>query len=239
MKSRVRDDFPKNGVGDDFAAGYLASRKEKSSLTPKSSLTLFFCSVAVALLAACSAITRQPTVRQTFLIEPPPLSAVAQSHPGALRVGTVAVAAPFRGKSFVFRIDELRYETDFYDEFIVTPASMLTDQTTRALAQARPFTRMAGPGATADADFVLDGFATALYADIRQAGKPAAEIAITYYLTPTSGGERTPIWSHEYRRHAPMRDASPVAYAEALNTAFAEIVGELARDLAAVKLPAS
>jgi uncharacterized lipoprotein YmbA len=197
------------------------------------------CCVLAALLAACSAITRAPTVRQTFLIESPPLSAVAQSHPGALRVGTVAVAAPFRGKSFVFRIDELRYETDFYDEFIVTPASMLTDQTARALAQARPFTRIAGPGATADADFVLDGFASALYADIRQAGKPAVEIAITYYLTPTSGGERTPIWSHEYRRHASMRDTSAAAYAEALNTAFAEIVDELTRDLAAIKLPAS
>lgn len=200
--------------------------------------TLLCCALA-ALLAACSAITRAPAVRQTFLIEPAPLSAVTQSQPGALRVGTISVAAPFRGKSFVFRIDELRYETDYYDEFLVTPASMLTDQTARALVRARPFARIAGPGATADAEFVLDGFASALYADIRQAGKPAAEIAITYYLTPTTGGERTPVWSHEYRRHAPMRDTSAAAYAEALNAAFAEIVGDLARDLAGVKLPAS
>ena len=35
------------------------------------------------------------------------------------------------------------------------------------------------------------------------------------------------------------RDTSAAAYAEALNAAFAEIVGELARDLAGVKLPAS
>ena len=98
--------------------------------------TLLCCALA-ALLAACSAITRAPAVRQTFLIEPAPLSAVTQSQPGALRVGTISVAAPFRGKSFVFRIDELRYETDYYDEFLVTPASMLTDQTARALVRAR------------------------------------------------------------------------------------------------------
>jgi cholesterol transport system auxiliary component len=197
------------------------------------------CAAALASLAACSAITRPAPVRQTFLIAPPAVSPVAQPQPGALRVGNISVAAPFRGKSFVFRVDELRYETDFYDEFLVPPASMLTDQTTRALARARPFTRIAGPGATADAEFVLDGFVSALYADMREAGKPAADLAITYYLTPTAGGERTPIWSHEYRRHAPMRDASAAAYAEALNAAFAEIVAELARDLAAVKLPAS
>ena len=200
---------------------------------------LLFCALAVAVLAACSAITRPAPVRQTFLIEPPAVSPITQPQPGALRVGPISVAAPFRGKSFVFRMDELRYETDFYDEFLVPPASMLTDQTTRALARARPFTRISGPGATADAEFVLDGFASALYADMRQPGKPAADVAITYYLTPTTGVERTPIWSHEYRRHTPMRDASAAAYAEALNVAFAEIVGELARDLAAVKLPAS
>ena len=219
MRSRVRDDFP-------FRAA--------KSAAGKSSLTLLL----VALLTACSAITRPAAVRQTFLIEPPALPVVAKPQPAALRVGTIAVAAPYRGKSFVFRVGDLRFETDFYDEFLVPPASMLTEQTARALARARPFARVAGPGATADAEFVLDGFASALYADLRGAGKPAAELAITFYLTPTAGFERTPVWSHEYRRHAPMRDASPAAYAEAVNTAFAEIVAELARDLAGLQLPA-
>jgi len=34
-----------------------------------------------------------------------------------------------------------------------------------------------------------------------------------------------------------MRDGSEVAYADALNTAFGEIVAELAQDLAKVPLP--
>jgi hypothetical protein len=34
-----------------------------------------------------------------------------------------------------------------------------------------------------------------------------------------------------------MRDSTAPAYADALNKAFAEIVAELARDLAAVQLP--
>jgi ABC-type uncharacterized transport system auxiliary subunit len=95
---------------------------------------------------------------------------------------------------------------------------------------------VSGPGSGSDGDYVLDGFASALYADTREAGKPAAEIVITYYLTPAASAQ-TPIWQHEYRRHAPMRDASAAAYAEALNIAFGEIVVELARDLASVPLP--
>jgi cholesterol transport system auxiliary component len=190
-----------------------------------------------ALVAGCSAITREAPVRQTFLLEPKLPPALTQSQPGALRVGVVNVAAPYRGKTFVYRMSELRFETDFYVEFLVPPAAMLTEQTTRALVSARPFTRIAGPGAAADADWVLDGFASALYADIRNEGKPDAELSITYYLTPAGGTEQTPVWTHEYTRHAAMRDGSAAAYADALNAAFGEIVAELAQDLSKLSLP--
>lgn len=190
-----------------------------------------------AFVTGCSAVTRPAPVRQTFLLEPKLPPAAAQSQPAALRVGVVNVAAPYRGKAFVYRLGDLRFETDFYVEFLVPPAAMLTEQTARALTSARPFARIAGPGAAADAEWVLDGFADALYADTRDAGKPVAELSITYYLTAAGGSEQTPVWTHEYRRHAPMRDGSPVAYADALNTAFGEIVAELAHDLARTQLP--
>jgi ABC-type uncharacterized transport system auxiliary subunit len=195
--------------------------------------------LALALLAGCSAITRPAPVRQTYLLDPPlpPALPQAQAQATTLRVGNVNVAAPFRGKAFVYRTDELRYETDFYVEFLIPPATMLADQTSRALMRAKPFARVTGPGSSADAEWVLDGFASALYADTREAGKPAAELAITYYLGSAGGIEQTPVWSREYRRHAAMRDSSPVAYAEALNAAFGEVVAELARDLASVQLP--
>jgi cholesterol transport system auxiliary component len=227
--STPMDDLRKNRVRYHFRAPAL--RIDGSFR--KWCLTLFF----AMLVAGCSALSREAPVRQTFLIETPALSAVARSQPGALRVGNVNVAAPFRGKPFIYRMSDLRFETDFYVEFLVPPAAMLTEQTARALDRAKPFARIAGPGATADAEWVLDGFASALYADAREAGKPAAELVITYYLTPAGGNERTPVWSHEYHQHVAMRDSTAPAYADALNKAFAEIVAELARDLAAVQLP--
>jgi cholesterol transport system auxiliary component len=189
------------------------------------------------LLAGCTALARQAPVRETFLLAPPTPSPIAQSQPGTLRVGTINVAAPFRGKTFVYRVSELRFETDYYVEFLVPPSTMLAEQTARALEQAKPFTRVAGPGTSAVAAWVLDGFASALYADRRVAGKPAAELDITYYLTPAVETEQTPVWTHEYHERVPMRDASAAAYAEALNEAFGEILAALARDVASVQLP--
>ena len=192
-----------------------------------------------ALLAACSPFTRESPVRQTFLLAPAAPPAVANPQPGTLRVGAINVAAPFRGKTFVYRVSELRYENDYYVEFLVAPGTMLAEQTARALEQSKPFARIAGPGTSADASWVLDGFASALYADRREAGKPAAVLEIAYYLTPAALEGQTPVWTHEYRERVPMRDASAAAYAEALNTAFAEIVTALSRDLASAELPKS
>ncbi len=243
LESRVRLDFPNH---DRTAAS--KSALGKSSLTllwvcnplwvRKSRLTFLVAVLVAVTLAGCSAVTRPAPVRQTYLLEPPAPQPVAKSHPGALRVGVINVAAPFRGKAFVYRLDELRFETDFYVEFLVPPAAMLTEQTARGLALARPFTRVTGPGGSGDADWILDGFASALYADTREAGKPAAELVLTFYLTPAGGSAQTPVWTHEYRRHVPMRDSSPVAYAEALNRAFGQIIGELARDLSTASLAA-
>ena len=224
------EDLPKNGVRDDFP------RRGKPSLTPFF-VTPLFAGLLLALLAGCSAITRPAPVRQTFLLDPPAPPAAAQPQQASVRVGSVNVAAPFRGKAFVYRTSELRFDTDFYVEFLVPPAAMLGEQTARALDRAKVFMRVAGPGAAADADWVLDGFASALYADTREAGKPAAELDVTYYLTRAGGLEQTPVWTREYRQRVPMRDASPLAYAESLNRAFGEIVAELARDLAAAQLP--
>lgn len=192
---------------------------------------------AVVALAGCSAVTRPAPVRQTFLLESPAPQAIANPRPGTLRVGVISVAAPFRGKAFVYRMGDLRYETDFYVEFLVPPAAMLSALTARALGVARPFARVAGPGEGSDADWVLTGFASELYADGRDAGKPAAAMDITFYLTAAEGSGQTPVWMHEYRQRVPMRDRSEDAYAEALNKAFAAMAGDLARDLASADLP--
>jgi len=188
-----------------------------------------------AALAACS-LTRSPPVKETYLLEPAMPPVVARTQPLSVRVSGVNIAAPFRGRQFIYRMDTLRYETDYYSEFLVAPAAMLTEQTVRALSASRAFSRVVPPGSGADADVDLEGFASALHADAKKAGEPSsAELAITYYAT-TVGGGGTPGWSKEYRRHVPLAQQTPAAFAAALNTAFGDILAELTRDLSAADL---
>ena len=193
---------------------------------------------AIALALAGCQVTRVSPVKQTFLLDPPPPPAAARAQPGTLRVDPVNVAAPYRGRGFVFRETDLRFETDFYNEFIVAPAANITDATTRGLQRAGTFSRVVAPGPPLDADWVLAGFVSALYADVREPAKPAAELAITYYLSRAEGGSGVPFWSREYTRRVPLASAGATSYAAGLNTAVGEIVAELAKDLAAAQLPA-
>ena len=190
----------------------------------------------VSALVSCS-LSRPSVTRNTFLLEPlpPPMASVQKLT--SLRVGLVNVAAPYRGKAFVYRQSELKFESDFYSEFFVSPASMLSEATARALSTANVFRRTVPPSAADPADYVLEGFASELYGDMRDPAKPMAAVAITYYLSPSNALAPNVIWTREYRQRAPAAETTPEAFARAWNQALAAILADLARDLAAAELP--
>jgi cholesterol transport system auxiliary component len=190
---------------------------------------------AISVLGGC-ALSRPAPVKHTFLLEPPPVAAGARVHPFALRIGTINVAAPFRGRALVYRSTELKYDADFYSEFLVAPAAMIGEVTARSLESSGVFARVIPPGAPPDGDWVLDGFVSALYADVRDPAGPKAELAISFYLSRADAASSTPVWSRNYQRRAAVRDATPEAYAHALSGALGEILADLARDLAAADL---
>ena len=192
--------------------------------------------VMASALAACS-LSRPIAPKRTFLLEPsaPPMASVQKLT--SVRIGLVSVAAPYRGKAFVYRLDEIKFEADYYDEFFVAPTAMLSEATARALAAANVFRRTIPPGATDAGDYVLDGFASELHGDLRDAAKPVASVAITFYLSPANSLVPTVLWSREYRQRIPVTEATADAFARALNAGLSAILADLARDLAAAELP--
>src|SRR5215813_15279156 len=128
----------------------------------------------LGVLAACS-LTRPSPVKQTYLLQPqPPSQAASTPRPGTLKIGTIAVAAQFRGKALVYRETDLKYEADFYSELLVAPSAMLTESAGAWLAAARVFDVVLPSSANANGDYVLEGFVSELYGDYRDAAKPAA-----------------------------------------------------------------
>jgi cholesterol transport system auxiliary component len=188
-----------------------------------------------ALGLAAGGCTRPSPVKGTYVLEPALPPPVAKTQAGLLRVGTITVGAPYRARSFVVRESDLKFETDYYNEFLVAPGANISEATARALAAAKVFASVAPQGVVVDPDWLLDGFVDALYGDARSLEKPAAVLTITYFLRRTGGG--VPIWSHTYERRLPFTPGNAGAYVAALNSALGDILAELARDLSALTLP--
>ena len=144
-----------------------------------------------------------------------PAPVARRRRPASLRVGIVNVAAPFRGKSFVFRETELKFEADFYHEFFVAPArDARRGDGARARARrtcSRAWCRPGAPPTTATACSTASS--RELYGDVRDAAKPGAVIAITYLPVARRCARRRPFWSQRIPaaravvagRDAPMR----------------------------------
>jgi cholesterol transport system auxiliary component len=200
--------------------------------------TYTIAALVTLVLAGCS-LSRPAPVKQQYLLDPPMPAAAAKPQSTSVRVGSVNVAVPFRGRNFVLREADLRYETDYYNEFLVPPSTMVTELTARALDSSKAFARVVPPGYASDADFVLDGFVSALYADERDGKKVSADVAVSYYLFASGGGSGMPVWTHVYQKRVPLTGATTDGYAAALNTAFGEIFADLTRDLATADLAAA
>lgn len=194
---------------------------------------------AMAVLGFVGGCSRPAPIKGTYILEPAMPAAAARTHPGLLRVGNVTVAAPYRGRTFVYRETDLKYETDYYHEFLVAPGANIAEATVRALTVAKVFAAVAPSGVAVESNWVLDGFVDALYGDGRTPGKPNAVLRITWFLRPHSGDAGVPVWTRSYERAIPFTTGSAAAYIEAQNTALSEILAELARDLSAANLPKS
>ena len=146
--------------------------------------------------------------------------------------------APYRGKAFVYRQDELKFEADFYSEFFVAPAAMLSEATARGLAGANVFRRTISPGAADSGDYVLDGF---VYRAVRRPARCLEACGGDRdHLLPVAGecvGAERDLDARIPAAHARRPNATPDAFARAWNAGLSAILADLARDLAATELP--
>lgn len=176
-------------------------------------------------LAGCS-LNRPPVAKQTYLLEAERPGAPAKSLPVTVRVGAFSVAPPFEGKGLVYRLDDSRYESDFYHEFFVSPRAMAADRTARWLRQSGLFRDVLAGSVSGDTDYLLEGHVSELYVDFRDRARPAAMVSVQFYLS-RAGGSGDIALSAGFSRRVALADNSPQAAARAMGVALAGVLSDL------------
>jgi ABC-type uncharacterized transport system auxiliary subunit len=194
------------------------------------SLTLL---VSGILLSGCSqsAIAE----RQYYVLDTVREGQPAAVHSDAtLRLRRFNVDEAFAGRSLVYRVDEFRYEPDYYRQFLVLPGVMITEEVRDWLANSGLFARVTAVGSRVESTYLLEGNVIDLYADFTQKVTPEAVVEIRFFLLAGPEAAESVVLSQTYRAAAPISAKTAEAVVEALSKSLADILIRLEADIAKV-----
>jgi cholesterol transport system auxiliary component len=138
-------------------------------------------------------------------------------------------------KEFVYRVDAVRYETDYYNEFFIAPGDMLSMLAADWLQQAGLFQSVFHAYSRVESTHVLEGRVEGLYGDFTDAAHPCAVFVLNIYLIREEpDGSSRLLHNQEYTRKIPVAGNTPEALVDGWNTAFRDVMNELETDMQTV-----
>jgi cholesterol transport system auxiliary component len=194
--------------------------------------------VLLALCAGCVGIERSYPDKRYFVLE---VSANASpSNPTAnetLEVSNIRVSPRYADRSFVYRTSEAGYESDFYNQFLVAPASLITEEVRKGLTGSQLFKYVISSSSQSQPSYVLEGAVNALYGDFRNADSPRAVLEMEFFLASGIPAKPGILMQKRYPKAIPLTGGrSPDALVKGWNQALEEILTSLAADLKAAGL---
>ena len=149
-----------------------------------------------------------------------------------LTQGTISVTSPFDTKSLVYRLDEQKYEKDFYNEYITMPSEMLATATRQWLNAAGIFEFTVNNGNTLLPLYLLQGSVDEMYTDFRKDQTPAVVFTIEYYLSITDGVKKNNvIFRKKYTMRENIRDNTAKSIVKAQQIVMGKTFTQLENDL--------
>jgi len=196
--------------------------------------------VALALLLApgCVKVDIEKSYpdKRYFVIEASRGAATSDAKAtGILLVSALRVSPRYESRSFVYRRSESNYESDFYNQFLVSPGAQLTEEVRRALGQAQVAQYVVGASSQSEPTHVLEGTVDALYGDFRDLNAPRAVLEMEFFLSKESATRAEILTRKRYTKSVAVNGRSPEALVKGWNDGLSEILAALVADLRATK----
>jgi cholesterol transport system auxiliary component len=191
--------------------------------------------VVLGLLAGCGSPLNRPAPERRFYniaVSRPETTAPAEDK-SVLKVRPMQISPAYQGKDMVYRMDDTRFESDYYNAFFVQPASNLSQQVEQWLGRSGIFGHVVDSTSQVPDTHLLEGMVNALFADFRDRANPKAVLEMQFFLLRNKNEAYSVIFSKSYRQEVPFpagfTDASGLtaAYDQALTAILRELEGDL------------
>ena len=190
------------------------------------------CIVALIAIILSGCIESAVSAKRQYLLEASrPDSESVLPGKGVVKVRRFRVASAFEGNSLVYRTGKVDFESDFYNEFLSSPGSVITEQARRWLGGSGIFTNVVDTGSRLSSDFVLEANVNALYGDFTSKSEPKAVLEIQFFLINTSGAVSKIAFSKTYKATKPLESRKPAVLVSGLNICIENILQAFEDDL--------
>jgi cholesterol transport system auxiliary component len=194
----------------------------------------------VALCAGCFGIERSYPDKHYYVLEAGANNSPSDSSANeTLQVSSIRISPRYADRSFVYRTSEAGYESDFYNQFLVSPASLITEEIRKDLIASQAFKYVISASSPLQPSYVLEGMVNALYGDFRDPNSPRAVLEMEFFLTSDIPEKAGILMQKRYAQSIPLSGRSPEALVRGWNQALEAIVTSLAADLKAAAFPDS
>jgi len=149
-----------------------------------------------------------------------------------LKINKLRVSPLFAGRAMVYRVADLQYESDFYDEWFVSPGTLVTQQAHQWLSRSAGFQIVVAGTNHVEPTHLLEGTVTEFYGDFR--ATPRAVLGLELYLLDAMH-ERRPFFRRTYHQDVPLTERSSDALARGLTEALRVVLVDVAKDIVTVE----
>jgi cholesterol transport system auxiliary component len=153
-----------------------------------------------------------------------------------LEVSNLRVSPRYGDKNFVYRLSDVGYETDFYNQFLVLPGALITEEVRKSLANSQLFKHVISSSSQLQPSYVLEGTVNALYGDFRKLNASMAVLETEFFLNSTIPTKPGIIMQKRYAKSVPLSGRSPEALVKGWNEALEAILTALVADLKSLEL---
>ena len=191
----------------------------------------------LCLVLALSALTiggcsQDAYTREYFILDVVRQASRSQTPADAtIEVNRFNINSAYASRNLVYRLGRFEYEPDYYRQYMIAPATMITEETRRWLADSGLFKQILPPGSQVSPTYTLQGLITSLYGDFTDKAAPTAVMRIRFFFTQRKGAGDTVIFSQSYRAAAPLADKTGQGLIDAFSKDLIEILTSLEADL--------